>query len=111
MINLGIRAREAILDACSTDPQLHRMVKGIFDDPEYADLIGRDKRLVEIVDGLRPQEPLTDDPLHFDPEVMRRWVELGDARAREVVTESPFAPRCRRGPRARTLAPPAALPL
>jgi len=110
MVNLGIRAREKVMDACSGNPGLRRAVERIFADPEYRDLFGQDKRLVEIVDGLRPQEPLTDDPLRFDPAEMRRWVELGAARAREVVTRSPFAPRSK-ARRPAALAPHAALPL
>jgi len=51
---------------------------------------GAEKRLVKIVEGLRPDKPLTDDPLNFDPQVMRRWIKLGEQKAQAVVTDNPF---------------------
>jgi len=45
---------------------------------------------VKIVEGLRPDKALTDNPLNFDPQVMRRWIELGERKAQSIITENPF---------------------
>jgi predicted acylesterase/phospholipase RssA len=110
LVNLAIRARRRILEACAVDPDILRAAEEIFARPEYDDLFGEDKRLVEIIDGLRPREPLTDDPLRFDPHEMRRWVALGEARAREVVAESPFLRQARAGAPCRAARPTAMIP-
>lgn len=90
LVNLAIRARRDVAAACARHPIARRAAEAVFARPEYRELFGNDKRLVEIVDGLRPLAPLTDNPLRFEPAQMRRWVALGAARAREVVVDSPF---------------------
>jgi NTE family protein len=88
LVNIAIRARREILRTLAGRPR--KKVQAVFDRDEYSDLFGREKRLVKIVEGLRPDKPLTDDPLNFDPQVMRRWIKLGEQKAQAVVTENPF---------------------
>jgi predicted acylesterase/phospholipase RssA len=88
LVNIAIRTRREILMTLAGRPR--KKVQAIFDRDEYSDLFGRQKRLVKIVEGLRPDKPLTDDPLNFDPQVMRRWIKLGEQKAQAVVTDNPF---------------------
>ncbi len=90
LVNIAIRAKKEILAALGKRPVCRRRIERILAREEYRDLFGRQKHLVKIVDGLRPDRALTDDALHFDPHTMRRWIELGEQKAREVVGESPF---------------------
>jgi len=62
----------------------------VFDKEEFQALFGSEKRLVEIITGLRPDEPLTEDSLTFDPAKMRLWVNLGEQKAGEIIQQSPF---------------------
>jgi predicted acylesterase/phospholipase RssA len=90
-INTAILAKGEILRAVQGRPHCRKKIQAIFDKREYGELFGSEKRLVRIIDGLRPDKPLTDNPLHFDPELMRRWIELGEQKARSVLTSNPFA--------------------
>jgi predicted acylesterase/phospholipase RssA len=90
-INTAIRAKNEILQALRNRPRRRKRVQAIFDKPEYDELFGSEKRLVRIIDGLRPDQELTDNPMHFDPEQMQRWIQLGEQKARSVLTTSPFA--------------------
>lgn len=45
---------------------------------------------MKIGKGLRPDKPFTDNPLNFDPQVMRRWIELDEQKAQTVITGNPF---------------------
>jgi hypothetical protein len=89
-VNTAILAKGEILRALSGRPRCRKKVRAIFDKPEYAQLFGSEKRLVRIIDGIRPDQALTDNPMRFDPELMQRWIELGEQKARSVLTESPF---------------------
>ena len=90
-INTAILARREILQALAGRPHCRKKIQAIFDKQEYAGLFGSEKRLVRIIDGLRPDQALTDNPMRFDPELMRRWIALGEQKARSVLTTSPFA--------------------
>jgi len=90
-INTAILAKGEILRALAGRPRCRKKIQAIFDKREYGDLFGSEKRLVRIIDGLRPDEALTENPMRFDPELMKRWVELGEQKARSVLTTSPFA--------------------
>ena len=90
-INTAILAKGEILRAVRGRPQCRKKVQAVFDKREYSELFGCEKRLVRIVEGLRPDQPLTDNPLRFDPELMRRWIELGEQKAHSVLTTNPFA--------------------
>ncbi|UCF96871.1 MAG: patatin-like phospholipase family protein [Spirochaetaceae bacterium] len=89
-INLAIRAKKEILQTLAGRPRCRKKIQAIFDKGEYAELFGSEKRLVRIVEGLRPDEALTDNPLRFDPQLMRSWITLGEQKARSVLTVSPF---------------------
>jgi predicted acylesterase/phospholipase RssA len=91
LINVAIRTKQDVLEALSGRPRCRNKIQAIFDKPEYSDLFGSEKRLVRIIEGLRPDKVLTDNPLRFDPQLMRRWIELGEQKARAVVTTDPFA--------------------
>jgi hypothetical protein len=90
-INTAIRAKGEILRALQGRPRCRKKIRAIFEKQEYGELFGSEKRLVRIIDGLRPDNELTDNPLRFDPEQMKRWIALGERKARSVLTVSPFA--------------------
>jgi NTE family protein len=90
-VNTSIRAKNEILQALRSRPLCRRKIRTIFDKPEYGELFGSEKRLVRIVEGLRPDRELTDNPLRFDPEQMQGWIRLGEQKVRSVLTTSPFA--------------------
>ena len=90
-INTAILAKGEILQALAGRPHCRKKIRAIFDKSEYGALFGSEKRLVRIIDGLRPDQELTDNPMRFDPELMRRWIELGEQKARSVLTTNPFA--------------------
>jgi len=90
LVNVAIRTKREVLNTLAGRPLCRKKIQAIFDRDAYSDLFGREKRLVKIVQGLRPDRPLSDNPLSFDPQAMRRWIELGEQKAQSVVTENPF---------------------
>ena len=90
LINIGITAKQEVLAAFAGDTTALRKLRAIFNKKEFGDLFGSEKRLVKIITGLRPDEPLTEDSLTFDPAKMRIWMELGEKKAKETIQESPF---------------------
>lgn len=90
LINIGIQAKEEIFTAFSQDPSALQRLREVFNKEEFRALFGAEKRLVKVITGLRPDQPLTEDSLTFDPAKMRLWLELGEKKAREIVQESPF---------------------
>jgi predicted acylesterase/phospholipase RssA len=90
LVNIAIQARQAAFDAFADDPVALGRLEGIFDKPEYKALFGPEKRVVEIIAGLRPQVALTDDSLTFDPDEMRLWVSWGQEVAGQIFQHSPF---------------------
>jgi NTE family protein len=90
LINLGTQLRLEILSAVANKRSVKRKIEQILKKPEYAQLMGNDKQLVSIVDGIRPDYTLTDEPLKLDPVFMRKWLKLGYEKAGEIVTTSPF---------------------
>jgi predicted acylesterase/phospholipase RssA len=65
-------------------------IRRILSRKEFRALFGPDKRLIRIIDGLRPDEPLTENSLTFDPAKMSRWTDLGENKARAIFEKSPF---------------------
>lgn len=90
LINIGIQAKEEILNAFSQDSSALKKLQGVFNKEKFRALFGPEKRLVRVITGLRPEEPLTEDSLTFDPAKMRMWVDWGEQKAREIIQESPF---------------------
>lgn len=90
-INTAILAKGEILHALQGKPRCRKKVQAIFEKKEYSELFGSEKRLVRIIDGLRPDTELTDNPMRFDPKQMQQWIELGEQKARSVLTANPFA--------------------
>ena len=90
-INTAILAKGEILRALHGRPGCRKKIQAIFEKREYGELFGSEKRLVRIIDGLRPDTELTDNPMRFDPEQMQRWIAQGEQKARSVLTTSPFA--------------------
>jgi len=90
LINIGSQAKQEILSAFAQDPTALQRLQAVFDKEEFQALFGSEKRLVEIITGLRPDEPLTEDSLTFDPAKMRLWVNLGEQKAGEIILQSPF---------------------
>jgi hypothetical protein len=89
-INTAILAKGEILRVLAARPRCRKKIQAILDKPDYADLFGSEKRLVRIIDGVRPDQALTDNPMRFDPQLMKRWIELGEQKARSVLTTNPF---------------------
>ena len=87
-INTAIQAKEEILKAFEDDPTVRQKLEGVLNKSEYQSLFG--KRVVKIIAGLRPDQPLTEDSLTFDPAKMRMWVDWGGQKTREIIQESPF---------------------
>jgi predicted patatin/cPLA2 family phospholipase len=90
LINLGTQLRLEILAVVENKSSVKKKIQQIFRKPEYAYLVGSDKQLMSIVEGIRPDYTLTDEPLKLDPVLMREWMKLGYKKADEVVTVSPF---------------------
>jgi NTE family protein len=91
LINIGIQAKEEILSAFSQNQAALRKLQKIFKAEKYQALYGPEKRLIAITTGLKPDEPLTEDSLTFDPAKMKAWIDLGEQKAREVIHTSPFS--------------------
>lgn len=90
LINIGSQTKQEILSAFAQDPTALQKLQAIFEREEFQALFGSEKRLVKIITGLRPDEPLTEDSLTFDPAKMRLWVNLGEQKAGEIIHQSPF---------------------
>jgi NTE family protein len=90
LVNIGIRAKEEILAEFAQNQAALGKLQAVFDKQEFQDLFGSEKRLVKVISGLRPDEPLTEDSLTFDPAKMRDWVNQGEAKAKKIITKSPF---------------------
>ncbi len=90
LINVGIQAKQEILAQFTGDTAALKKLRAIFNKKEFKDLFGSEKRLVKMIAGLRPDEPLTEDSLTFDPAKMRIWVDMGEKKAEEIIQESPF---------------------
>ena len=90
IINMGIQAKEELLTAFTNEPQAQQKLEAILANAKYKKLFGSEKRLIELINGLRPNATLTDDSLTFDPVKMSNWLEQGEKKAEEIVTSSPF---------------------
>jgi predicted acylesterase/phospholipase RssA len=84
------RVREELRAAFADDPRALRRLDGVFERPSNRPYYGRANRLVTLVEGLRPDVPLTTDMLRFDPALMRAWMEAGARKAAEIIRVSPF---------------------
>lgn len=90
LVNIGVKAKEDLNTQFNKDKVTFNKIKAILNKKEYKDLFGSDKRLLKIITGIRPDFPLTDDSLSFDPVKMKQWVDLGEHKASQVITQSPF---------------------
>jgi len=89
-VNSGVLLREELRQAFKEDPDAREILEKVLSNPRYANLLGPDKRLVRIVEGVRPDKSLTDFGLTFKKEAMQMWMKAGRKKADEVVTTSPF---------------------
>ena len=90
MVNIAVKARDELEHLFPADSRAGRKVREVLEREEYADLFGPERRLVEIIAGIRPDAPLTDNSLEFKPEQMRSWIAAGEGKARAVLEASPF---------------------
>ncbi len=90
LINLGIQAKNDVLNLEGLPIGVRKELKRIFEKEEYSALFGNAKRLIRMVTGIRPDFTLTDQPLTFDPALMKEWIELGEKKADETVLSNPF---------------------
>lgn len=90
LINIGIQMKDRILDAFKGNQAVHKQLEDIFAEDEFQDLIGEGKRLITLIKKLKPDKPLAEDCLIFDPDEMKEWVRLGEEKAGEIIKKSPF---------------------
>ena len=90
LINIGIKAKQEVLESLKKSPDVQKKVKRIFENFEYKELFSQENRLIKIIEGLRPSINLTDDSLTFEPSKMRYWLKWGEEKAETIITESPF---------------------
>jgi hypothetical protein len=91
LINIGVQAKQEIIDTFAQNPSVSEKLKEILKKPKYRDLFGPQKRLIDIITGLRPDKPLTEDSLAFDPVQMTKWVNQGEQKPKELFKKSPFS--------------------
>jgi predicted acylesterase/phospholipase RssA len=84
------RVRRELAAAFADDPAALARIESVLERPANRPWFGRANRLANVVEGLRPDAPLTTDVLRFDPAEMRAWMEAGARKAAEVVRTSPF---------------------
>jgi NTE family protein len=89
-VAIATRVKRELLSAFEGDGNAERRLREVFARPEYSALFAEEKRLTHIVNGLRPDRVMTDNPLSFEPEKMHEWMYLGFAKAGRVVPTSPF---------------------
>jgi predicted acylesterase/phospholipase RssA len=90
LINIGVQAKQEILDTFADDPSALKKLRKVFNKKEFGPLFGSEKRLIKIIKGLRPDKLLTEDSLTFDHIEMSRWVEWGEQKAKGILKVSPF---------------------
>ncbi len=90
LINIGIQSKQELFDIFGKDPSALDQLNRVFNKAEYAPLYGPDRRLIKIIKGLMPDQNLAEDSLIFDPVQMSQWMNWGEQKAREILTESPF---------------------
>jgi predicted acylesterase/phospholipase RssA len=91
LINIGIQAKEEALKAFAGDASSLKKLRAVFNREEFGSLFGSEKRVVSIITGLRPDQPLTEDSLTFDPAKMRIWLDWGEQKAKEIIKKNPFS--------------------
>jgi hypothetical protein len=91
LINIGIKVRDELLDMFAHDPRSYQKIKDLFQREEYLPLLSPTRRVISLVPGLRPDESLTDNIFRFEPARMKRWIGLGEVKAREVILKAPFS--------------------
>ena len=87
-INIAIQAKYEILRTFKDNPDVLNKLEEIFNKDQFKKLFG--KRVINIVDGLKPDAVLTQDSLTFEPSKMSQWVAWGEQKASEVIKENPF---------------------
>ncbi|MBN1797755.1 MAG: patatin-like phospholipase family protein [Spirochaetales bacterium] len=88
LINYAVDTKDKLKQEFSGDPSVWQKIEQVLN--AYPDLFGGDRRLIDIVKGIRPDHQLTDDSLKFDPEQMTDWLNQGYSKAQSVITSSPF---------------------
>jgi len=88
-VNIAIRAKQALYDRFAGNQEVVDKIRGVLEnDPSFAPLFG--KRVINIIEGIKPDNPLTEDSTEFDPVKMREWMSQGETKASEIITENPF---------------------
>ena len=88
LINFAVETKDKLKQQFSGDPAVMQKIEQILN--AFPDLFGVDKRLIDIIKGIRPDDQLTEDPLKFEPGQMTQWLNLGYEKAQAVITSSPF---------------------
>jgi hypothetical protein len=53
-------------------------------------LFGPNKKVLRIIEGIRPSIVLTEDSLKFDPAKMKSWMKWGEEKAALKIKNNPF---------------------
>jgi NTE family protein len=91
LINDAVHAKNELRAQFAGQPEALAKIEAIF--ASHPALFDESRRILDIQPGLRPDQPLIDDSLEFDPVKMKQWFEAGYEQARRVVTSSPFTAR------------------
>lgn len=90
LVNTAIQAKKEILDTFKDNSSVSDKLKRIFNNPDYKNLFGPNRKVLKIIQGLRPSIVLTEDSLTFDPAKMRAWMKWGEEKAKMKIKSNPF---------------------
>ena len=83
--------KKKLWDEVGRSRRTRKRLEKLCESEEFSEFFGSGTRIVDILDGLRPDKLMTYDMLTFKPESMRRWLQWGEDKAEEVLTTNPFA--------------------
>lgn len=82
--------RKALVSKLGYSKRKRRTIAELCERPEFSELFGSKTRVIDILEGVRPDRLMTYDMLTFEPELMRQWLQWGEAKADTVFTADPF---------------------
>lgn len=90
LINSAIQIKNDLLQTFSEDADTKKKIQAIFKKEKYKELVGPEKMVLDIIKGLRPDKGLTGNSLEFNPEEMKKWMEMGKEKGEKIIVKSPF---------------------
>ena len=76
-INIAIQAKEALYKKFADNSEIVGKIQDVLENTDKFKPLFT-KRVLDIIDGIRPDRNLTTDSLKFEPEKMKEWVSLGE---------------------------------